>query len=170
VAAAEGKVADAEYARGEAIAGFVERWTTEGHLDDDLGELVELVLERSPGYRNELESSRIPGAGPAGQPNELVSVAHEFSADRENAAALESRRRARGRRRAGHRCAGGFLERVSLARRAERHPEHAPAWSADAAEKQRRVWSFRWVRQGGRTGFPQHAVAGRSTSCPKSGG
>ena len=73
----------------KSISGFVELLDElRGHLDDDLGELVESVLERT-GYRRELESSSDPQElARLDNLNELVSVAHEFSIDRANAAAL----------------------------------------------------------------------------------
>jgi DNA helicase-2/ATP-dependent DNA helicase PcrA len=59
-----------------------------GHLGDELGDLVEAVLDRT-GYRRELESSNDPqDLARLDNLNELVSVAHEFSIDRANAAAL----------------------------------------------------------------------------------
>src|SRR5246500_5638031 len=82
VAAAEGKVPMLNTRAEKAIAGFVELLDDlRGHLDDDLGNLVELVLERT-GYRSELESSTDPQElARLDNLNELVSVAHEFSAD-----------------------------------------------------------------------------------------
>ena len=89
-AAAEGKVPMLNTRAEKAIAGFVELLDDlRGRLDDDLGDLVESVLERS-GYRRELESSTDPQElARLDNLNELVSVAHEFSADQANAAALE---------------------------------------------------------------------------------
>ncbi|RUP04615.1 MAG: DNA helicase PcrA [Mycobacterium sp.] len=88
-AAAEGKVPMLNTRAEKAIAGFVEMLDElRGHLDDDLGELVEAVLERT-GYRRELESSTDPQElARLDNLNELVSVAHEFSTDLANAAAL----------------------------------------------------------------------------------
>src|SRR6201996_3953621 len=88
-AAAEGKVQMLNSRAEKAIAAFVEILDDlRGHLDDDLGDLVERVLERS-GYRKELESSTDPQElARLDNLNELVSVAHEFSTDRANAAAL----------------------------------------------------------------------------------
>src|SRR5246127_2572151 len=82
VAAAEGKVPMLNTRAEKAIAGFVELLDDlRGHLDDDLGDLVELVLERT-GYRRELESSSDPQElARLDNLNELVSVAHEFSTD-----------------------------------------------------------------------------------------
>lgn len=89
VAAADGKVGMLNSRSEKAIAGFV------GLLDElramtggDLGELVEAVLDRT-GYRGELEASSDPqDLARIDNVNELVSVAHEFAADRANAAAL----------------------------------------------------------------------------------
>ena len=59
-AAAEGKVPMLNSRAEKAIAGFVELLDElRGRLDDDLGNLVESVLERT-GYRRELESSTDP--------------------------------------------------------------------------------------------------------------
>ncbi len=89
VAAAEGKVPMLNSRAEKAIAGFVELLDElRGRLDEDLGDLVESVLERT-GYRRELESSTDPqDLARLDNLNELVSVAHEFSTDRANAAAL----------------------------------------------------------------------------------
>src|SRR6201985_3168663 len=89
-AAAEGKVPLLNSRSAKAIAGFVELMDElRGHLDDDLGDLVEAVLERS-GYRRELESSTDPQElARLDNLNELVSVAHEFSNDEANAGALD---------------------------------------------------------------------------------
>src|ERR1700735_5694248 len=60
VAAAEGKVPMLNTRAEKAITGFVELLDElRGRLDDDLGDLVESVLERT-GYRRELESSTDP--------------------------------------------------------------------------------------------------------------
>ena len=89
VAAAEGKVPMLNSRAEKAISGFVELLDElRGRLDEDLGDLVESVLERT-GYRRELESSTDPqDLARLDNLNELVSVAHEFSTDRANAAAL----------------------------------------------------------------------------------
>src|SRR6202046_2259859 len=59
-AAAAGKVPMLNTRSGKAIAGFVEMLDElRGRLDDDLGDLVESVLERT-GYRRELEASSDP--------------------------------------------------------------------------------------------------------------
>lgn len=121
VAAAQGKVPMLNTRAEKAIAGFVEMFDElRGRLDDDLGELVEAVLERT-GYRRELEASTDPQElARLDNLNELVSVAHEFSTDRENAAALgpddedvpDSG------------VLADFLERVSLVADADEIPEH----------------------------------------------
>jgi DNA helicase II / ATP-dependent DNA helicase PcrA len=82
VAAAEGNVPMLNTRAEKAIAGFVEMLDDlRGRLDDDLGDLVESVLERT-GYRRELESSSDPQElARLDNLNELVSVAHEFSTD-----------------------------------------------------------------------------------------
>ncbi|OBI89426.1 DNA helicase PcrA [Mycobacterium sp. 1245805.9] len=124
VAAAEGKVPMLNTRAEKAIAGFVELLDElRGHLDDDLGDLVELVLERS-GYRNELESSTDPQElARLDNLNELVSVAHEFSADQANAAALEeSAPEDEDVPDTG--VLAAFLERVSLVADADDIPEH----------------------------------------------
>lgn len=121
VAAAQGKVPMLNTRAEKAIAGFVEMFDElRGRLDDDLGELVEAVLERT-GYRRELEASTDPQElARLDNLNELVSVAHEFSTDRENAAAL-------GPDDEDVPDAGvlaDFLERVSLVADADEIPEH----------------------------------------------
>ncbi|OBA74284.1 ATP-dependent DNA helicase PcrA [Mycobacterium sp. 1554424.7] len=124
VAAAGGKVPMLNTRAEKAIAGFVELLDDlRGHLDDDLGDLVELVLERS-GYRNELESSTDPQElARLDNLNELVSVAHEFSADQANAAALdESAPEDEDVPDTG--VLAAFLERVSLVADADDIPEH----------------------------------------------
>src|ERR1700754_610936 len=81
-AAAEGNVPMLNSRAEKAISGFVELLDElRGHLDDDLGDLVEAVLERS-GYRRELEASSDPQElARLDNLNELDSVAHEFSTD-----------------------------------------------------------------------------------------
>ena len=88
-AAAEGRVPMLNTRSEKAIASFVELLDElRGHLGDELGDLVEAVLDRT-GYRRELESSNDPqDLARLDNLNELVSVAHEFSIDRANAAAL----------------------------------------------------------------------------------
>lgn len=122
VAAAEGKVPMLNTRAEKAIAGFVELLDDlRGHLDDDLGELVELVLERS-GYRSELESSTDPQElARLDNLNELVSVAHEFSIDLANAAALET---PEDEDVPDTGVLAAFLERVSLVADADEIPEH----------------------------------------------
>lgn len=121
VAAAQGKVPMLNTRAEKAIAGFVEMFDElRGRLDDDLGELVEAVLERT-GYRRELEASTDPQElARLDNLNELVSVAHEFSTDRENAAALgpdDEDIPDTG-------VLADFLERVSLVADADEIPEH----------------------------------------------
>lgn len=121
VAAAQGKVPMLNIRAEKAIAGFVEMFDElRGRLDDDLGELVEAVLERT-GYRRELEASTDPQElARLDNLNELVSVAHEFSTDRENAAALgpdDEDVPDTG-------VLADFLERVSLVADADEIPEH----------------------------------------------
>ncbi|KAO02886.1 DNA helicase PcrA [Mycobacterium tuberculosis] len=121
VAAAQGKVPMLNTRAEKAIAGFVEMFDElRGRLDDDLGELVEAVLERT-GYRRELEVSTDPQElARLDNLNELVSVAHEFSTDRENAVALgpdDEDVPDTG-------VLADFLERVSLVADADEIPEH----------------------------------------------
>lgn len=121
VAAAQGKVPMLNTRAEKAIAGFVEMFDElRGRLDDDLGALVEAVLERT-GYRRELEASTDPQElARLDNLNELVSVAHEFSTDRENAAALgpdDEDVPDTG-------VLADFLERVSLVADADEIPEH----------------------------------------------
>lgn len=121
VAAAQGKVPMLNTRAEKAIASFVEMFDElRGRLDDDLGELVEAVLERT-GYRRELEASTDPQElARLDNLNELVSVAHEFSTDRENAAALgpdDEDVPDTG-------VLADFLERVSLVADADEIPEH----------------------------------------------
>lgn len=121
VAAAQGKVPMLNTRAEKAIAGFVEMFDElRGRLDDDLGELVEAVLERT-GYRRELEASTDPQElARLDNLNELVSVAHEFSTDRENAAALgpdDEDVPDTG-------VLADFLERVSLVADADEIPDH----------------------------------------------
>lgn len=121
VAAAQGKVPMLNTRAEKAIAGFVEMFDElRGRLDDDLGELVEAVLERT-GYRRELEASTDPQElARLDNLNELVSVAHEFSTDRENAAALgpdDEDVPDTG-------VLADFLERLSLVADADEIPEH----------------------------------------------
>ena len=126
-AAAAGKVPLLNTRSAKAIAGFVEMLDElRGRLDssqNDLGELVEAVLERT-GYRRELESSSDPqDLARLDNLNELVSVAHEFAIDLANAAALEDDAPVdedvpdTG-------VLAQFLERVSLVADADGIPEH----------------------------------------------
>lgn len=126
-AAAEGGVPMLNSRSQNAIAAFVAMLDElRAHLntcDDDLGSLVEMVLDRT-GYRAELEASTDPqDLARLDNINELVSVAHEFSIDRANALADQD---------------GGleeedvpdvgvlaaFLERVSLIADTDEIPEH----------------------------------------------
>jgi DNA helicase-2/ATP-dependent DNA helicase PcrA len=126
VAAAEGKVPMLNSRAEKAIAGFVALLDElRGRLDDDLGDLVESVLEGT-GYRRELESSSDPQElARLDNLNELVSVAHEFSIDRANTAALDESGQApvdedvpdTG-------VLAAFLERVSLVADSDEIPEH----------------------------------------------
>ncbi len=127
VAAAEGKVPMLNSRAEKAIAGFVELLDDlRGRLDDDLGDLVESVLERT-GYRRELESSTDPqDLARLDNLNELVSVAHEFSTDRANAVALdESLRTLEDEDVPDTGVLAEFLERVSLVADADEIPEHS---------------------------------------------
>ncbi len=130
VAAAEGKVPMLNTRAEKAIAGFVELLDDlRGRLDDDLGDLVESVLERT-GYRRELESSNDPQElARLDNLNELVSVAHEFSTDRaletKEAAALdESARTPEDEDVPDTGVLAEFLERVSLVADTDEIPEH----------------------------------------------
>ena len=104
-AAAEGKVPMLNSRAEKATSAFVELLDDlRGRLDDDLGELVEAVLERS-GYRGELEFlHRSAGAGrrqPRRTRQRRTRIQHRPGQRRRA-------RRRRQRRRAGHRCAGGI--------------------------------------------------------------
>jgi DNA helicase-2/ATP-dependent DNA helicase PcrA len=125
VAAAEGKVPMLNSRAEKAIAGFVELLDElRGRLDDDLGDLVESVLERT-GYRRELESSTDPQElARLDNLNELVSAAHEFSTDRANAAALgESLQTPEDEDVPDTGVLAEFLERVSLVSDSDEIPE-----------------------------------------------
>ena len=125
VAAAEGKVPMLNSRAEKAIAGFVELLDElRGCLDDDLGDLVESVLERT-GYRRELEASTDPQElARLDNLNELVSVAHEFSTDRANAAALgESLQTPEDEDVPDTGVLAEFLERVSLVSDSDEIPE-----------------------------------------------
>src|ERR1700758_4649775 len=125
VAAAEGKVPMLNTRSEKAIAAFVEIVDElRGRLDDDLGDLVESVLERT-GYRRELESSSDPQElARLDNLNELVSVAHEFSTDQANAAALdESLHNPDDEDVPDTGALAAFLERVSLVADSDEIPE-----------------------------------------------
>ena len=130
VAAAEGKVPMLNTRAEKAIAGFVELLDDlRGHLDDDLGDLVELVLERT-GYRSELESSTDPQElARLDNLNELVSVAHEFSTDQAletgEAAVLDDAQVPEDEDVPDTGALAAFLERVSLVADADEIPEHS---------------------------------------------
>ncbi len=126
-AAAEGNVPMLNTRSQNAIAAFVamldELRAPLGTADEDLGGLVEMVLDRT-GYRAELESSTDPqDLARLDNINELVSVAHEFSIDRANAladqdgAADEEDVPDVG-------VLAAFLERVSLIADTDEIPEH----------------------------------------------
>jgi len=123
-AAAAGKVPMLNTRSEKCIAAFVEMIDDlRGRLDDELGELVEAVLDRT-GYRTEMESSSDPqDLARLDNLNELVSVAHEFSTDLANAEALGELDPAdedvpdTG-------VLAAFLERVSLVADADELPEH----------------------------------------------
>ena len=126
----------------KAIAAFVELLDElRGKLDNELGELVEAVLERT-GYRRELESSSDPqDLARLDNLNELVSVAHEFSIDLANAAALrEESDEAPDEDIPDTGVLAQFLERVSLVADADELPEHgAAALTCAAASAARSV-------------------------------
>jgi DNA helicase-2/ATP-dependent DNA helicase PcrA len=113
----------------KAIASFVKLLDDlRGKLGDELGDLVEAVLDRT-GYRNELESSSDPqDLARLDNLNELVSVAHEFSIDRANAAALAAEEGDAGTDLDEDVPQTGilaeFLERVSLVADSDELPEH----------------------------------------------
>ena len=121
-AAAEGRVPMLNTRAEKAIAAFVEIIDDlRSRLDDDLGDLVEAVLNRT-GYRRELEASSDPqDLARLDNLNELVSVAHEFSMDLANAAALQE---ADDEDVPDTSTLAAFLERVSLVADADEIPEH----------------------------------------------
>ena len=126
-AAAEGKVPMLNTRSVKAIAGFVEMLEDlRGCLDAPLGELVEAVLERT-GYRADLESSSDPqDLARLDNLNELVSVAHEFATDLENAAALDETVGAPDDEDVPDTgVLAQFLERVSLVADSDEIPEHS---------------------------------------------
>ena len=122
-AAAEGKVPMLNTRSEKCIAGFVEMLDElRSHLDGELGELVEAVLDRT-GYRAELEASSDPqDLARLDNLNELVSVAHEFSIDLANAEALGTDLDDEDVPDTG--VLAAFLERVSLVADADELPEH----------------------------------------------
>jgi DNA helicase-2/ATP-dependent DNA helicase PcrA len=127
-AAAEGKVPMLNTRSEKAIAAFVELLDNlRAKLDDELGDLVEAVLDRT-GYRRELESSSDPqDLARLDNLNELVSVAHEFSIDRANAAALAEASEDQPELDEDIPDTGvlaEFLERVSLVADTDEIPEH----------------------------------------------
>ncbi|WP_421844380.1 DNA helicase PcrA [Mycobacterium sp.] len=125
-AAAAGKVPTLNSRAQNAIAGFVELLDQlRSCRDGDLGELIEAVLERSR-YRSELESSTDPQElARLDNLNELVSVAHEFSIDRDNAVAeaLDSQGIPEDEDAPDTSTLAAFLERVSLVADADEIPE-----------------------------------------------
>ena len=114
-AAAAGRVPMLNNRAEKAIAGFVNLLDgLRGCLEDELGNLVEAVLDRT-GYRIELESSNDPqDLARLDNLNELVSVAHEFSIDRANAEALATELDTEDDDVAPTGALAEFLERVSL--------------------------------------------------------
>ena len=128
-AAAAGKVPMLNTRSEKAIAGFVDLLEDlRGRTTDELGDLVEAVLERT-GYRTELENSNDPqDLARLDNLNELVSVAHEFSIDRANAAAATAAATsAPGETDEADAPAGvlaEFLERVSLVADSDEIPEN----------------------------------------------
>jgi DNA helicase-2/ATP-dependent DNA helicase PcrA len=120
-AAAEGRVPMLNTRAERAISAFVELIDDlRSRLGDELGELVEAVLNRT-GYRAELEASSDPqDMARLYNLNELVSVAHEFSIDLANAEALEESDEDVPDTGA----LAAFLERVSLVADADEIPEH----------------------------------------------
>src|ERR1700757_1880936 len=122
-AAAEGRVPMLNTRSEKAIAAFVEIIDDlRSRLDDDLGGLVEAVLDRT-GYRAELEASSDPqDLARLDNLNELVSVAHEFRIDQANAAAVDG---AEDEDVPDTSALAAFLERVSLVADADEIPEHS---------------------------------------------
>ncbi|MCP9271744.1 DNA helicase PcrA [Mycolicibacterium arenosum] len=125
-AAAEGRVPMLNTRSEKAIAAFVELVDgLRGLLGDELGDLVEAVLDRT-GYRRELEASSDPqDLARLDNLNELVSVAHEFSIDLANATALREESDDPVDEDIPETGAlAAFLERVSLVADADGIPEH----------------------------------------------
>jgi DNA helicase-2/ATP-dependent DNA helicase PcrA len=125
IAAAEGRVPMLNTRSEKAIAAFVELLDElRGRLDDELGDLVEAVLDRT-GYRRELESSNDPqDLARLDNLNELVSVAHEFSIDRANATALGEENAELDEDVPQTGVLAEFLERVSLVADSDDIPEN----------------------------------------------
>lgn len=126
LAAAQGKVPMLNSRAEKAISSFVELLDElRGHLDEDLGELVEAVLERS-GYRRELESSTDPQElARLDNLNELVSVAHEFSIDLALQIKEAEAMAPENEDVPDTGVLAAFLERVSLVADTDEIPEHA---------------------------------------------
>jgi DNA helicase-2/ATP-dependent DNA helicase PcrA len=127
-AAADGQVPMLNTRSQNAIAGFVamldELRTHLQSCDEDLGGLVEMVLDRT-GYRIELESSTDPqDLARLDNINELVSVAHEFSIDRANALAEQDDSADDDEDIPDVGMLAAFLERVSLVADTDEIPEH----------------------------------------------
>jgi len=123
-AAAAGRVPMLNNRAEKAIAGFVNLLDgLRGCLEDELGNLVEAVLDRT-GYRTELESSNDPqDLARLDNLNELVSVAHEFSVDRANAEALATELDTEDDEIAPAGALAEFLERVSLVADSDELPD-----------------------------------------------
>lgn len=124
--AAAGRVPLLNTRSEKAIASFVKMLDElRGLLDGELGDLVEAVLDRT-GYRRELETSNDPqDLARLDNLNELVSVAHEFSIDMTNAAALrEEEGEPADEDVPDTGMLAQFLERVSLVADADGIPEH----------------------------------------------
>ena len=164
-AAAAGKVPMLNTRSEKAIASFVNLLDElRGKLDDELGDLVEAVLDRT-GYRNELESSSDPqDLARLDNLNELVSVAHEFSTDRANAAALARRTPTDDEDVPQTGMLAEFLERVSLVADSDELPEHGSGCghADDAAHRQGPGVPGRLRHRLGGRHVPAHAGAGRS--------
>lgn len=120
-AAAAGRVSMLNTRSEKAIASFVEMLDElRARLDEELGELVDAVLERT-GYRRDLESSSDPqDLARLDNLNELVSVAHEFSIDLANAQAMGD---VEDEDIPDTGVLAAFLERVSLVADADELPE-----------------------------------------------
>jgi DNA helicase-2/ATP-dependent DNA helicase PcrA len=124
-AAAEGTVPMLNTRSEKAIASFVQLLDgLRAKLDHELGDLVEAVLDQT-GYRRELEASTDPqDLARLDNLNELVSVAHEFSTDRANAAALRDEDDPVDEDIPETGLLAEFLERVSLVADTDQIPEH----------------------------------------------